>query len=144
VEEGADEGEADDDGVDEELGPVTRKAFSTCENGEIGADQPTPGRKLVSVLRELSPSSCTSCTDGGRSSPASFVQRTVCFSDNLVTDTHERPRTENEEVNDHYYTLNDFRRFKRQARDEGHCEQQLIRMLRDICASFQDCEGDFG
>ena len=171
VEDNADDDD-DEDEEDEDLGPMTRKAFSTCDNhdhginnacngGDIG--QPTRGGKLASILRGCgtcgtgtycTAPSCTACSSApGRTqrvSPTnndlkSFAKRGVCFSETLVTDTHERPRTEDAELNNHFYNVDDFRKFKRQARDEGHCEQQLIHMLRDFCTGLQDCsEGDFG
>ena len=175
VEDNAEDDEPDEDEEDEDLGPMTRKAFSTYENHNHGGDnlcgggdsgQATRGGKLASILRGCgtcgtgsycTAPSCTACSGTGRTkrvSPTngdfqSFAKRgakrDVCFSETLVTDTHERPRTEDAELNDHFYNINDFRKFKRQARDEGHCEQQLIHMLRDFCTTLQDCsEGDFG
>ena len=167
-----DDDDDDEDEEDEDLGPMTRKAFSTCDNHNHGSNnacnggdsgQPTRGGKLASILRGCgtcgtgtycTAPSCTACSSTpGRTrrvTPTnddfkSFAKRGVCFSETLVTDTHERPRTEDAELNDHFYNINDFQKFKRQARDEGHCEQQLIHMLRDFCTGLQDCgEGDFG
>mmetsp|Transcript_23653 Transcript_23653/g.68082 ORF Transcript_23653/g.68082 Transcript_23653/m.68082 type:complete len:303 (-) Transcript_23653:64-972(-) len=151
---------------DEDLGPVTRKAFATCSEYVHGdhdaSSNPSGSRRFASILRGCgtcgtgsycTTPSCTACAgDGptGQKAPPttnnlkSFDQRGVCFSDTLVTDTHERPRTDDAERGEHFYSINDFRRFKRQARDEGHCEQQLLRMLRDLCSGMQDEEGDFG
>ena len=153
ADDGDEDGESDDD-----LGPVTRKAFTTCSNitEDLGASSITPSgpgglasiaEKRASILRGCG----TCCTSNGLDKPTvspadnlkSLARRGVCFSDNLVTDTHEVPRTESAELNEHFYTNNDYRRFKRQARDEGHCEQQLLLMLRDFCSDLQDQEGDF-
>lgn len=149
-----DDGESDDD-----LGPVTRKAFATCSDdtqGNLGASRISPsgtGRlgcipeRRVSILRGCGACCTSNGADKPTLSPAdnlkSLARRGVCFSNNLVTDTHEVPRTESTELNEHFYTINDYRRFKQQARDEGHCEQQLLRMLRDFCSDLQDQEGDW-
>ena len=170
------DGDDDDEGNedDEDLGPMTRKAFTTfdchthgcstaCNGGNGG--QPTRGGKLASILRRCGTCgpatycavpSCATCS--GTASRTKRVvptngdikpndadaspkhsKRGVYFSETLVTDTHERPRTEDAELNDQFYNINDFRKFKRQARDEGHCEQQLIQMLRDLCTGLNDC-----
>jgi len=149
-----DDGESDDD-----LGPVTRKAFTTCSDdtqGHLGASSIEPsgaGRlgciaeRRTSILRGCG--AC--CTSNEADKPTlsradnlkSLARRGVCFSDNLVTDTREVPRTESTELNELFYTINDYRRFKQQARDEGHCEQHLLRMLRDFCSDLQDQEGDW-
>ena len=156
----ADDDDEDGESDDDDLGPVTRKAFDTCPEyaqGHPGANNITPSEsgglasvaeKRASILR-----GCGACCTSGNGldkptvSPAdnlkSLARRGVCFSDNLVTDTHEVLRTESAELNEHFYTTNDYRRFKRQARDEGHCEQQLLRMLRDFCSDLQDQEGDW-
>ena len=139
---------------DDDLGPVTRKAFTTCSDdtqGHLGARG--TGRlgcipeKRVSILRGCGACCTSNGADKPTLSPAdnlkSLARRGVCFSNNLVTDTHEVPRTESTELNKHFYTINDYRRFKQQARDEGHCEQQLLRMLRDFCSDLQDQEGDW-
>lgn len=62
----------------------------------------------------------------------------VSFSEPMVTKTETRPKiiTDERERIVHFYTVNDFRRFRREVRDESHCERQLLTMCRDICASF--------
>ena len=154
-----DDDDEDEESDDDDLGPVTRKAFDTCPEytqNHLEANGITPSEsgglasvaeKRASILRGCGACCTSNGLDKPTVSPAdnlkSLARRGVCFSDNLVTDTHEVPRTKSAELNEHFYTTNDSRRFKRQARDEGHCEQQLLRMLRDFCSDLQDQEGDW-